>query len=735
MVSWERLAAVILAAFLVLAGLLMLAVRLAGVDDRMDVAFGWMYWRRDVLENGLGRLPGPVEDMHGAVYAIEGYRLSAGPGVLPKGLVRPGTELEYVVRSYGVREVRSVRLEAADPGLLATTVWGLVVGCAVVGGGVWWLRLRRPTLPALAPLIVMAGAATGATLVTVAAMTVVDVAAGTAGFWLWHGALTIMGPIGMGALVRLAVRAPAIPWWLPYVVPVVMVLGWAAAVEVAGPGGLPGIGLIHMGSYVVCLLCMVAAPVLAWRPLLRAAARPGGRWLLGGCAASYAGALAVWLVPEILTGDHLISLRFLGLVGVPAMVGGAVAVLRYHLLAIRRPLSVAVTHALLAGTLYAIFAAAVASLSALAGTATPNTAVFGAAAVLVAMVLSPLRDRLRRLVERMVYGRRDDPRVVMAAINQMLAATHLPAQILPAVVAAVAEALRLPYVAIELSREGGFGARVSAGRVRGPLATVELHHQAEVIGRLVVSARDPDDPLPAADLVLLADVAGQLGAAARAVLLHEELLRSRHSIVTSREDERKRIRRELHDRLSPDLTAVAYRIELARRKTAIDELDKELEDLTHQVLAAVEEIRRVAYELRPPALDELGLAGALRELGYAMPGPTRVSVELPDGLEGLPPAVEMAAYRIITLALGNVSRHAAAQSCLLRLHRDGSNGDLWIEVTDDGRGLSPGWKGGVGTVSMRERAEELGGTLTITPVVSGGTSVLAHLPLDAIQED
>ncbi|GAA3627829.1 hypothetical protein GCM10022419_136200 [Nonomuraea rosea] len=731
MVSWERLAAVILAGFLVLAGLLVLVVRLAGVDDRMDVGFGWTYWRRDMLENGLGRLPGPRESMHGAVYAIEGYSLSGGPGILPKELARPGAELDNLVRYKGVPEIRAIRLQPADPALLTTTIWGLVVGCVVVGGGVWWLRLRRPTLAALAPLIMMAGAGTGATLVTVAAMSVVDVAAGAPVFWLWHGALTIMGPIGMGALLRLAWRAPAIPWWLPYVLPVGMVLAWAAIVQVAGPGGLRDIGLIHVGSYAACLLSMVAAPILGWRPLLRATALPGGRWLLGGCAVSYATALAVWVAPELLTGDHLIQLRFLGLVSVPAIVGGAVAVLRYHLLAIRRPLSVAITHALLAGGLYAVFAAAVAGVTVLAGIASPNTAVLGAAAVLVAMVLLPLRDGLRRLVERVVYGHRDDPRVVMAAINQTLAVTHLPTQILPALVAAVAEALRLPYVAIELSREGGFGTGASVGRVRGPLATVELRHQAEVIGRLVVSARDLDDPLPAADLVLLTDVAGQLGAAARAVLLHEELLRSRRSIVTSREDERKRMRRELHDRLSPDLTAVAYRIELTRRRSSAGETDKELEELARQVLASVEEIRRVAYELRPPALDELGLGAAVRELGYATPAATLVSVELPDDLEGLPPAVEVAAYRIIALALANVMRHAAAPTCLITLRRDG---ELAIEVTDDGRGLPYPIRKGVGMVSMRERAEELGGTLTIGPAANGGTQVLAHLPLDTTKE-
>jgi signal transduction histidine kinase len=134
--------------------------------------------------------------------------------------------------------------------------------------------------------------------------------------------------------------------------------------------------------------------------------------------------------------------------------------------------------------------------------------------------------------------------------------------------------------------------------------------------------------------------------------------------------------------------------------------------------------------LRPPALDDLGLVGALRQAAgaYDVPGQdgVRVDISAPD-LPVLPAAVEVAAYRIAVEALTNVVRHAAAPSCSIRLSVDGAQ--LRIEVEDDGVGLPDPVRPGVGLASMRERAEELGGTWGITPGASGGLRVTALLPL------
>ena len=140
-------------------------------------------------------------------------------------------------------------------------------------------------------------------------------------------------------------------------------------------------------------------------------------------------------------------------------------------------------------------------------------------------------------------------------------------------------------------------------------------------------------------------------------------------------------------------------------------------------------MRRSVHALRPPALDELGLVPAFRETAaqYCQGG-LRTSVEAPEDLPPLPAAVEVAAYHIAQEAVTNVVRHAEANTCLVRLDLDDGAGVLRLEVEDDGRGIGPERGTGVGLSSMRERAEELGGTCVIEPGAKGGTRVRVQLP-------
>jgi len=146
----------------------------------------------------------------------------------------------------------------------------------------------------------------------------------------------------------------------------------------------------------------------------------------------------------------------------------------------------------------------------------------------------------------------------------------------------------------------------------------------------------------------------------------------------------------------------------------------------------VEEVRRLVYGLRPPALDELGLVAAIRDhvAGTDRNGSLQIEITEPDA--GLPPlsaAVEVAAYRIVLEALTNVMRHAQAKHCTIRFSTkpNGSSQILQIEIVDDGIGLSSGLRAGVGLRSMRERAEELNGKLTVESQPNV-TRVLAVLP-------
>jgi signal transduction histidine kinase len=236
--------------------------------------------------------------------------------------------------------------------------------------------------------------------------------------------------------------------------------------------------------------------------------------------------------------------------------------------------------------------------------------------------------------------------------------------------------------------------------------------------------------LTTADRRLLDDLARQAAVAVHAARVTAALRQAREWLVTAREEERRRLRRDLHDGLGPALAAVAAQAEAARDLAATrpDLSQTILNDLITQAQAATTDVRRLVYDLRPPALDDLGLAGALRAQAGRLSQPGRLTVVLAaDALPELPAAVEVAAYRIVQEAAANVVRHAQATSCRITLRPEA--GCLYVAVADDGRGLPELLQAGVGLQSMRERAEELGGQLGLTSTAGLGTIVSAWLPL------
>jgi len=307
-----------------------------------------------------------------------------------------------------------------------------------------------------------------------------------------------------------------------------------------------------------------------------------------------------------------------------------------------------------------------------------------------------------------------------------------PDAVLPAVVQTLAEALKLPYAAILLAQGEGMVTAAAAGTPEGVSVRLPLVYQGEPVGELLVAPRSPGEGFSPADHRLLEDLARQAGVAAHAVQLTADLQRARERLATAREEERRRLRRDLHDGRGPQLASQALALAAARKlvaraPTAADAL---LDRLAEQAQAAVTDVRRLVHDLRPPALDDLGLVGALHEgaARYEHTG-LHVAIDAPVSLPPLPAAVEVAAYRIAQEALANVARHAGARTCTVRLGLDRAAGALALEILDDGRGLSPDRRAGVGLASMRERAEELGGTWMIGPAPAGGTRVFARLPL------
>jgi two-component system, NarL family, sensor kinase len=202
-------------------------------------------------------------------------------------------------------------------------------------------------------------------------------------------------------------------------------------------------------------------------------------------------------------------------------------------------------------------------------------------------------------------------------------------------------------------------------------------------------------------------------------------------LVNTREQERRRLCRELHDGLGPTLAGLALSLGTAQALSAGQpDLHELLSRLTAETQRAVTDLRRIVYGLRPSALDELGLAGALRDQAerFRCQAPTlAISLDAPvKGLANLPPVVEMACYRIVTEALANVARHAHATRCAVRIHLDHG---IHLDVRDNGAGLPAHWRAGVGIASMRERVSELGGEMVIEPSCPHGTRVAARLPV------
>jgi signal transduction histidine kinase len=324
-------------------------------------------------------------------------------------------------------------------------------------------------------------------------------------------------------------------------------------------------------------------------------------------------------------------------------------------------------------------------------------------------------------------------------LSQRLEAILAPEELLPTIVDAVTRELRLPYAAISLKRSetDTFELVVhsrSTPHVDNTSApeqyVLPLIHNMEIMGQLIVEPRPAADPLTPQEQTLLMEIAQRAGTAAYIVRLTNDLRRTRERLVLAREEERRRLRRDLHDSIGPTLSALNLKAGAVRNLISRDPSAAlaQMVELREQIRLVITDIRRVVYNLRPPALDELGMLPAIREQAAQFSSDElQVTVEAPDHLPALPAAVEVATYRIVLEALTNVARHAHARQCRIQLRL---TDELQIEVTDDGVGLPPHPQVGVGFMSMRERATELGGTCVAEPALGGGTRVLARLPLD-----
>lgn len=743
----RRLTWLVLAGALV-AGLASVAARAFVPSDGARIAFYAGAWSAEGVR--IAPIDRPAGDLRAGdrIEAVNGRSMETWlRDALDPAVARPAARASYQLRRDGAELTTEVAWSPPALGATLLEGWSVVVLSLATAGLAAWVFARRPDEPAATALVLGAAGIAGSSVPWFLGPTVSGVVLG----WPFVLDALVTGPLYMvlwpaGIHLALTFPAPAEPvrrrrWLIPavYATTLGAYLALTVASALAAPTALEWVGswpLAQLAVVVPSLSVATAVFVIRYLAIREPGARARVRLASLGLIASAGLGLVTFMAPTLLTGGPLLPEAAIGLVSLPAPLGLAYAIVHDRLF----DLEVAINRSLVYGGLtlgvLATYAVAVASLTLVVGLEQGYGASLLATG-LATLVALPLRDALQRAVNRMLYGQRDEPWQVMRRLGARLEWATDPDRAFPAVAETVADALRLPYVALEVTDEVGRPIVVARhGAAPRVTESLPLVHGGDAVGRLVLGLRSGERAFRAQELALLQDLARQAGAAIHAQRLRHDLARSRERLVLGREEERRRLRRDLHDGLGPALAAIAMRAEAATALLASrpEDARRELGTMGQEIRDVLTDVRRLVDGLRPPSLDQLGLAGAISEQaarlhGASPRGELAIAVEsTPDPLPELPAAVEVAAYRIAVEALANAVRHAGARSCCVRLVADER---LTVEVTDDGRGIEADARPGTGLESMRERAAEVGGDVALEDAPGGGTVVRAWLPLRA----
>ena len=653
---------------------------------------------------------------------------------------RSGDVVVYGVVRDGARVDVPVRLEGYLLSAIVRANWGTIVFALVYLVVATFVYLRRPATPAARPFFLSACALVAAT--TWSFGLGVDDLVGALGFWLYQAGAALAFMLFWSAGLCFALRFPTPlalarrSWttWALFGFPVALLAGHVGLQGLRHDDAIAWLATWHQAVDVHAALALALTLVafgVQWRSQTTPSAQQQVRWVLLAALTVGGVGLTLYLLPPLFDRAALPP-NAVGVIASLFPVAVAIAIVRHNLFDIDRLLSHALVYGGLTAAVVGFYVALVAGVGELLRSRGDPWLALLATAV-VAIAFQPLRARWQRIVDRRLFGERDEPIRLLGHLGERLEAAVEPDRVLPTVVQTIAEALRLPYVAVVSDDDGG-APRIAAeyGKPQPIAAAFPLIAEGEVVGHLHASARDADGRLSPSDRELLGTIARQAADAVRAMRLTDDLRRSRQQLVALREEERRRLRRDLHDGLGPTLAALALKLEAASNvvRRAPDRAEALLDDAVTQVHGTVGEVRRLVQGLRPPALDDLGLLEALRAYARQLDvGGLRVDVSGPEALPALPAAVEVAAYRIAQEALTNVVRHASARRCTVSLQVGAA---LELEVRDDGHGIRTEQRPhhGLGLRSMRERAAELGGTVTVDAPATGGTRVRALLPLD-----
>jgi signal transduction histidine kinase len=672
------------------------------------------------------------------VLAIDGVDLDGWPGAR----LAPGASHRYeVLRG---RETIDVAIIPGryDPWPLLRPHLGILGLCVVMVEMALFLLIRRPGEPAVTAFVLLAGGMFASAVAFSMGLPPIALAQGGALPWLFLASAEVGYAAGWCGLVAFGLTFPEPfrlvtrrPWALVAVILVLpaLVASLLLSARFADDPSARVATTIALASPIgiVAMLATLALNVWRWRRVVDPVPRQQLRWIASGVSLALILTLAIWELPEVLLGEPLLPWELAPVGGLPVLLGLVVALLRYRLFDLDLVIHSTLRYGVLLACIAALYVATVTATTRLVARVTDVQLALIASGV-VAIAIGPLHGLLQRGANQIVYGDRDDPYRALARLGHSLEASLEHGGILAGVAVAVARALKSPFVAIELECDGTSTRVAEIGEERRGMV-FPLLYRGQHVGNMIVAPRSPGEPFGRADLRLLGDFARQIGTAAQAESLTRALQRSREQLVLAREEERSRIRRDLHDGLGPSLSAVALQIETARR-TLVDNpgaADRRLAQAAADARALVADIRRISRELRPPMLDAFGLVAALRRQVVVDPsdagGPV-VELNAEGAFDRLPAAVELAIYRIAVEAVQNAIQHADASHIRIDLRSDTAG--VEIEVRDDGRGLPDDVEPGVGIVSMRERAAELGGSCVVARVPGGGSRVLARIPVE-----
>lgn len=643
-----------------------------------------------------------------------------------------------------------------NPG--AIVLW---LGLISAGGFVFW---RRSTDPAAHALLILGFCVPIGMTAWPLALQVVDLTGGR-GPWAYVVAeianCLAWGSVLLFALafphpVRAFVRRPVltvIPFLVPFSLYLIYALTWTP-IRSRDPFERTEMLLLVSAPSALVILPLVVG-VLLWRsrqPMQREHQLALRIVLVSVllCAVVY---LLLGQLPSLAGGTPGVALQLMPFALAIMLIGIVAAVLRYRLyevdVIVRRSLLLIVTGAVLAVCFTGLALLLQPMLDTFDAQDDSLAMVFLGGALAVA--LFPLAIVLRHRLNRLIFGTRDDPYRVVSELR-VLGPTSSVEQTLTLALETLARNLRLVYAAVDIdATEPDDQLAVEIGQPHRPPTEIELVSNGHPWGRLRLGVAPGREPFGPRDRRLLDDVASQVGALVESLVMNRALQRSRERIITAREEERRRIRRDLHDGLGPALATQSMKLQVAAEllETDTSRVGPLLRELTAETRSEITEIRRLVDDLRPQILDQLGLVSALRQRAAsfttdnspAPPGATVLAASsgnsrlhwdvVADDVEPLPAAVEVAAYRIVLEAVNNAAKHAQATSCRVSLVR--THTALDIVVADNGVGLGDHIVPGVGLGSMRERAEELGGTFSLTSDIAAGSTITVRIPISGTE--